>query len=219
MTIAALNGLKVLACDIQNALLTAKCREKCYTRAGPELGSDQGKLMLINRALYGLKTSSASFRSYLADTLYELGYTPTKADPDVWLRKAVKSDEFQYYEMVLCYVDDVLCISDDLMKTMKGIQRTFKLKDDKIDEPEDCLGATLEKMILSDGSEFCSMSSAKYIKAAVKNVEETLAKYEKRLTGRCVAPLSSGYRPKNDDSAELKADGLQYYQELIGVLR
>ena len=61
------------------------------------------------------------------------------------------------------------------MKTMKGTQRTFKLKDDKIDEPEDYLGATLVKMILSDGSECWSMSSAKYVKAAVKNVEETQA--------------------------------------------
>ena len=84
----------------------------------------------------------------MSETLYGLGYNPTKADPDVWLWKAVKTDVFQYYEMVLCYVDDVLCISDDPMKTMKGIQRTFKLKDDKIDEPEYYLGATLEKMIL-----------------------------------------------------------------------
>ena len=152
--------------------------------------------MLITRALYRLKTSSSSFRSYLVETLYELGYTPTKADPDVWLRKSVKADRFQYYEMVLCYVDDVLCISDDPMKTMKGIQRTFKLKDDKIDEPKDYLGATLENMILSDSSQCWYMSSAKYVKAAVKNVEETLAKSEKILPGRCVTPLRSGYRPE-----------------------
>ena len=191
LTIAAFNGLKVLACDIQNALLTEKCRERCYTRSGPKLGSDLGKLMLITCALYGFKTSSASFRSYLAEKLYELGYTPTKADPGFWLRKAVKADGFQYYEMVLCYVDGVLCISDDLMKIMKVIQRTFKLKDDKIDEPEDYLGATLEKIILSDGSEFWSMSSANYVKAAVNNFEKTLAKSKNRLTGRCVAPLQS----------------------------
>ena len=55
--------------------------------------------------------------------------------------------------MVLCYVDDVLCISDDLMKTIKVIHSTFKLKDYNIDEPEDYLVATLEKIILSDGSE------------------------------------------------------------------
>ena len=77
----------------------------------------------------------------------------------------------------------------------------------------------MEKMILSDGSEFWYMSYAKYIKAEVKNVEETLEKYEKRLTGRCVASLRSGYLPETDDSVELKADGLHYYQELIGVLR
>ena len=61
------------------------------------------------------------------------------------------------------------------MKTMKGVQRTFKLKDDKIDEPEDYLGATLEKMILSNGSECWSVSSTKYVKSAVQNIEETLA--------------------------------------------
>ena len=63
------------------------------------------------------------------------------------------------------------------------------------------------------------MSPAKYVKAAVENVKETLAKYEKRLTGRCVAPLRSGYRTETDDSAELEGDGLQYYQEFICVLR
>ena len=96
----------MLACNIQNAFLTAKCREKCYTRAVPEFGSDRGKLMLITRALYGLKTSSASFRSYLENTLYELGYTPKKSDPDVWLQKYVKAGGFQNYDMVLCYVDE-----------------------------------------------------------------------------------------------------------------
>ena len=31
LTIAALNDLKVIPCDIQNACLTAKCREKIWT--------------------------------------------------------------------------------------------------------------------------------------------------------------------------------------------
>ena len=34
--VAALNDLDILACDIQNAYLTADCREKIYTIAGPE---------------------------------------------------------------------------------------------------------------------------------------------------------------------------------------
>ena len=95
--------------------------------------------------------------------------------------------------MVLCYVYDVICISDDPMKNMIGIQCAFKLKDDKIDKPKDYLGATLEKMILLDGSQFWSMSSTKYVKVGVQIFEETLAKSEKRLPGPCVATLQSGY--------------------------
>ena len=57
LTIVALNNLKVLACDIQNAYLTAKCREKFWTRAGLEFRLDAGNKILIFRALYGLKSS------------------------------------------------------------------------------------------------------------------------------------------------------------------
>ena len=121
--------------------------------------------------------------------------------------------------MLLCYVDDVLSISEEPLKTMKGIQRTFRLKDDKIAEPEDYLGASLAQIMMSDGSNFWSMSSEKYVKTAVANVKEKLAKSEKILPSRCNNPLKPGYRPEMDNSCELKADGLQYYQEFVGVLR
>ena len=88
--------------------------------------------MLVVRALYGLKSSGAAFRAFLAETLASLKYTPSFADPDVWMRPAIKSDGFRYWEYVLCYVDDVLCISDNPSATMKGIQRDFKLKHDQV---------------------------------------------------------------------------------------
>ena len=43
----------------------------------------------------------------------------------------MKPDGSEYYEMVLCYVDDVLAISDMPMRMMDGIRNVFKLKDDK----------------------------------------------------------------------------------------
>jgi hypothetical protein len=97
--------------------------------------------MIVKKALYGLKTSGAAFRAHLAETLYELNYAPTKADPDVWITPGVKPDRFEYYAMVLVYVDDVLCIFHDPEATMKGIQGAFKLKDDKIEESTMYLGA------------------------------------------------------------------------------
>ena len=218
-TIAALNDLKVLACDIQNAFLSAKCREKIWTTAGPEFGSDKGKIMIIVRALYGLKTSGAAFRALLAETLNDLNYIPSKADPDVYMRAAVKSNGFKYYEYILVYVDDVLCMSDDPTITMKGIQHNFKIKNDKIEEPTMYLGAEISK-IHNENNVLCwAMSSDKYCAAAVTNVSNNLEKKGLKLPSKCITPLSNGYRPELDVTAELKADGVQYYQELVGVLR
>ena len=70
-------------------------REKIWTRAGPEFGSDEVKIMTVVRALYGLRSSDAAFRALLAEVLHDLGYKPTKADPDVYLRPAVKSNGFK----------------------------------------------------------------------------------------------------------------------------
>ena len=95
LLIAALNDLNISACDIQNAYLTADCREKIWFRAGPELGSEEGTIMIIKKALYGLKSSGAAFRAHLAETLYDIGFKPSKADPDFWMRQAVKPDGFK----------------------------------------------------------------------------------------------------------------------------
>ena len=119
--------------------------------------------------------------------------------------------------MVLCYVDDVLAIGHDPMTTMEGIKRTFKIKDNKIEPPDMYLGAELSTMMI-DGMECWVMSSKKYVKAAIQNVEERLHRQDKQLPSKCSTPLSSGYRPELDMSSELNAEGLQHYQELIGTL-
>jgi hypothetical protein len=219
LTIAALNDLDIMACDIQNAYLMADCRERVWIVAGPEFGSEAGKNMLVKKALYGLKSSGAAFRAFLAETLDAMGYKPSYADPDVWLRPAVKPDGFEYYEYILCYVDDVRCILHNSMKSMKRIQEDFKLKDNKIAEPDVYLGASLAKMTLENGKTCWMMSPELYVKATVTNDEESLAKDGKRLESRCVTPFSSKYAPWLETSPELKADGVQRFQELIGQLR
>ena len=45
--VTALNYLKLLGCDIQNAYLTAPTREKIWTIAGPEFGSEKGSIMMV----------------------------------------------------------------------------------------------------------------------------------------------------------------------------
>jgi hypothetical protein len=207
LLIAALNDLKLLACDIQNAYLTADCRERIDITAGPEFGSKAGSLMVVKKALYGHKSSGAAFQAHLAETLYDLSYLPTKADPDVWIRPGIKPDGFKYYEMILCYVNDVLCISHNPEASMKGIQGTFKLKDDKIEVPTNYLGAQISQKVIG-GISVWTMTSEQYIKAAIANVEIKLDKEGQRLPSRCITPIKSGYRLEIDVSAELKIDGI-----------
>ena len=228
LTVAALNDLDILVCDIEGAYLTAQCREKIYTIAGPEFGSEQGKVMVIKMALYGLKSSGAAFRAKLAGVLCDMGYRPSLADPDVWLRAATKPDGFQYYEMALVYVDDVMILSHVPLNTIESIQKTFKLKGGKADTPDMYLGVSLEKKLSRQGTVCWSMSPEKYVAASVVNVEEKLAKEGLRLPTNCKTPMIIertvggkvvSYHPSGDTSPELNATDLRYFQELIGILR
>ena len=155
--------------------LTANCREKIWTYAGPEFGSERGQPMIIKKALYGLKSSGAAFRAHLAETLHDIGFNPTKADPDVWIHLVVKPDGSEYYEYVMCYVDDILSVSLDRKSILQSLQGQFILKGDKIEPPDMYLGTQLGTMQV-EGNDGWFMSSEKYIKSAIQNIEDMLQK-------------------------------------------
>ena len=98
LTYAALNGLSVMSADILNAYLTAPTSQNLWTKCGAEFGKDSGKKAIITRALYGNKKAGADFRNHLRKCMEHLGYESCKADPDLWLREAVKDDGCAYYE-------------------------------------------------------------------------------------------------------------------------
>ena len=52
--------------------------------------------MIIVIALYGIKSTGASFRVFLAETLYNIRYIIPTEYPNVWMRPAVTDDDFQY---------------------------------------------------------------------------------------------------------------------------
>ena len=69
--------------------------------------------MVVTRALYGLKSSGASWRNMLSGMIRDMGFTPTCQDPDVYHHEAQKLDGTKCYELLLVYVDDILAISHD----------------------------------------------------------------------------------------------------------
>jgi hypothetical protein len=100
----------------------------------------------VCKALYRLKSSGAAFRAFLAEHIYNLGFKPSRADPDCWMHPATKPNGFEYYKYV--YVDDILVASYDPKPIMEGIKLRFELKGNKYGELTDFLGAQLKKRII-----------------------------------------------------------------------
>jgi hypothetical protein len=226
--IAALNNLEVLAGDIQNAFLSAPTKEKIFFYAGDEWKSDQGKVVVVVRALYGLKSSALQFRNHLAETLdNRLGYKSSLADPDLWYKPMTDSTGFKYYAYILVYVDDILIINKDPQKDMAMIQSDFTVKKSSIEEPKSYLGADINKVYYPDGSMAWTLGSETYVKRAVKNLKERMKKdgfeFNKKLsdvTHSAPQPFSSvNYRPELDTSDECNDIQITFYQNLIGILR
>ena len=67
LTIASLNDLDVLVADVEDAYLSESCHERVWMRAGPGFGDIEGKVSIVRQSLYGLKSSGATFQSFLAE--------------------------------------------------------------------------------------------------------------------------------------------------------
>ena len=109
----ALNNLNICAAEIHNAYIQAPTLEKHYVICGPEFGEHEGNKAMIRCALYGGKSAGRDYWLHLRSYMEYLGFSPCKADPDIWIRKAKRVDNIDYWEYVLLYVDDCICISTD----------------------------------------------------------------------------------------------------------
>jgi hypothetical protein len=85
-----------------------KTNEQVYIIGGPEFGARANHLLVIDRALYGLKSSGARWHDRFSDCLRELDFFPCKADPDVWMRQ-----NGEHYEYIAVYVDDLAIAMKD----------------------------------------------------------------------------------------------------------
>jgi Reverse transcriptase (RNA-dependent DNA polymerase) len=220
--IAKLNELALLSCDIGNAYLNAPCREKIWFQAGKECGSDEGKAMVLCRALYGLKSVGASWRAMFSGSIKDLGFNSTMIDPDVYIRKNFRNDSTPYYEMILVYVDDVLCISNEPKGVMEALGEMYELKGGSVCEPTLYLGANIQEVQLANGRESWSMSSDQYVNASIGTVNELLYEEGRELQSgkrQGKTPLPHGYHPEVDVSTELTVEKWSHYMQLIGILR
>ena len=79
--------------------------------------------MRVVKALYGLKSSGARWYDRLADVLWDMGFTPSKADEDIWMRRV---DD--HYEYIAVYVDDLAIASKNPQAIIDSLMNDHKFK-------------------------------------------------------------------------------------------
>jgi hypothetical protein len=86
--LAEVNDLQVHAADVGNAHLEVETKEKVYIIGGPGFGELEGHtLLIIRKALNGLRSSGLRWHERFGNTLRDMGFVPSKADTDIWMRR------------------------------------------------------------------------------------------------------------------------------------
>jgi hypothetical protein len=205
MLLAELNGLKVEAADVGNAYLEAYTKEKLYVIAGPEFGDRQGNVMVIVKALYGLRTSGARFHEKFADTLLSMKFRPCKADPDVWMK-----DCGTHYEYVCVYVDDLAVMMKDPSEFFADLkQRKYKLKG--VGEISYHLGGDFYR----DPDGTLAWGAKTYCKRIVNQSASIFGMPPKEYT----SPIDKDDHPELDMTEEANPEEIKQYQTLIGCFQ
>jgi Reverse transcriptase (RNA-dependent DNA polymerase) len=206
--VGELYGISCFACDIGNVFLYGKTNEKVYNTAGPEFGTALcGKNLIINKSLYGLKTSAARFHQHLAESSLRLGFKKTKHDPELWM-----IDKTSHYEYLATYVDDILIWSKDPMSFIKSLEKIYLLKNEGI--PENYLGGNVE--FLGDAWKNqglgIAISARTYIQNVIPKFEALFGKELKPIK----TPMSEGYHAEIKDTPLCTEEDLAKNRSVIG---
>ena len=208
--LAMLNGLKILAADISSTYLMVETKEKMYTTLGPEFGKWGGKRAIVRMALYGLIGSCAQFHHHLCGELHKIGFEPTKADPDLWMRQ--KDDHYQY---IAKYIDNILIISKDPKSILDMLKKPKGPYDFKgIGSPEYYLGGDVKIVYEGDSIKELSLSSKTYVKRICEKNSDLMGWKLKGYNN----PMDPGYHTEVDDSDFLVGESISKCQMMVESL-
>ena len=142
----------------------------------------------------------------------KMGFSSCKADPDVWIRPALKSNWVEYYHHVLLYNDDILAIDEEPETFLREeLGKRFTLKEKSIGAPEQHLGNKVSLVTLENLVKCWSFSSSQYVQTALKNVEDYRTRANLGPLLKAKSPWPSNYRPEADVILELSPTKASYY--------
>jgi hypothetical protein len=158
--LSELNGLNLWATNIGNAYLEARTSELLFIVAGPEFGGLEGHMLVIYKALYGLHSSGLRWHERFSACLGDMGFSPCKAEPDIWMRRVDN-----HYEYIASYVDDLAISSNDPKAITDTLMNKYNFKLKGSGEIEYHLEMSFRR---NDRNELC-ISPQRYIEKMVDN--------------------------------------------------
>ena len=202
-TVTMNEDLNLVTGDIGNAFVQALTTEKVWSRAGREFGNREGCVVIIKKALYGLATSAQRWSLALGDVLREMGFKPSRADPDLWIKL---SNDKTHYEYIATHVDDVIVASKEPDTYISKLQEKFPIRNVKT-SPEYYLGNDLEIK-----GKTMRVSCTKYITEILRRYENKYGQLRKENV-----PASPGDHPEMDDTPLLDKNGVTHFQSVVGI--
>ena len=92
---------------------------------GPEFEELQGHVLVMYKALYGTRSGGARWHYKFFDILHHMGFKPSRADPDIWMKF---SKDGSHYEYIAVYVDDLATCMKDPKSFCDTLKEKYKLK-------------------------------------------------------------------------------------------
>jgi len=126
LTVALLNKMQIHQMDVTSVFLQGDIDGIIFVRP-PKPYCTPGKVWRLQKALYGLKQAPRCWKRKLDGVLADLGYSPTKKEPCVYIKQY--RDQIS---IILSYVDDFLVASNsakELEWTKKRLAEKLEIRD------------------------------------------------------------------------------------------
>ncbi|SGY60145.1 BQ5605_C007g04389 [Microbotryum silenes-dioicae] len=167
VAIAVLRGYKIKQADVNKAYLHGKLDQPLYMR--PPQGIDlPGKILKLERSIYGLKQAGRIWNDEIDSTLRSVGYKPTVSDLCVYTKR--HGNDWHY---IALYVDDLLLIGpsdDEIERVLSTLEDMYGIK--RLGDAEYVLGIQLKRS--DDGS--ITLSQERYLQDVLERFDLALAK-------------------------------------------
>ncbi|KAG7599415.1 Reverse transcriptase RNA-dependent DNA polymerase [Arabidopsis suecica] len=191
--------------DVKNAFLQGELEEEVYMRPPPGLEDKEapGKVLKLNKAIYGLKQSPRAWYHKLSTTLLGRGFKRSEADHTLFTLPSQEG-----IVVILVYVDDIIISGNDkvgIQDTKDFLKSVFDIKD--LGELKYFLGIEVCR-----SKEGLFLSQRKYTLDLLDEVGKLGAKPAK-------TPLEDDYKARRKGEHENKPfEDPTKYRRLVGKL-